>query len=110
MLAPRVCLLAATPTHAARKRLEESLGVQDALPSSDCQAPLLHHSCVLASWLYRWAPGWENCKLAQCILKDPVASLALLIDESSMVDLRTWHDLFDVLLGLRSKYAGLRIR
>ena len=110
VLAPRVCLLAATPTHAARKRLEESLGVQDALPSSDCPAPLLHHSCVLASWLYRWAPGWENCKLAQYILKDPVTSLALLIDESSMVDLRTWHDLFDVLLGLRKKYAGLRIR
>ena len=111
VLTPRFFLLAATPTHAARKRLEESLGVQDAfLPSSDSPAPLLHHSCVLASWLYRWAPGWENCKLAQYILKDPVASLALLIDESSMVDLKTWHDLFDVLIGLRNKYAGLRIR
>ena len=106
----RVCVLAAAPTHAARQRLEESLGVKRGVVSCDGQAPLLHQSRVLASWLYRWKQGWENCKLAQVILNDPPSSLALLVDESSMVDLRTWHELFEVMLGVRRKIPSLRIR
>ena len=36
--------------------------------------------------------------------------MALLVDECSMVDLGTWHDLFEVLLGVRQKVPSLRIR
>ena len=104
-----VRILAATPTHAAKRRLEESLGVRDAA-SCDHSAPLLHHSTVLRAWLCRWKPGWENCKLARDVLSDPPLSLALLVDESSMVDLGDWHALFEVLLGLRRRLPGLCLR
>ena len=106
----RVCVLAAAPTHAAKQRLEGSLGVIQGAVPPDGQTPLLHQSRVLASWLCRWKPGWENCQLAKVILKDPPASMALLVDECSMVDLGTWHDLFEVLLGVRQKVPSLRIR
>ena len=105
----RVYVLGAAPTHAARLNLEKSLGVisDDAPPD---QKPTLHRSRVLASWLWRWKPGWTNCQLAQIVLTDRPSSLALFIDESSMVDLRTWHELFETLLGLLEELPFLRAR
>ena len=102
-------VLAAAPTHAARQRLEESLGVIRGAVPSDCQTPLLHQSRMLASWLYRWKPGWDKCQLAKVVLSDPPSSPALLVDECSMVDLTAWHVLFEVLLGVRQKIPSLRV-
>lgn len=106
----RVCVLGAAPTHAARKNLEKSLGViSDDMPPPD-RKPTLHRSRVLISWLWRWKPEWKNCQLAQLVLTARPSSLALFVDESSMVDLETWHLLFETLLGLLEEVPFLRVR
>lgn len=80
---PPQLIIGTAPTHNAVQRLNQEIGSC----LDDCK--------TLSSLLYMRERSWKKCKLANMVQGH--STVTVIVDESSMVDIYLWGDLFHVL-------------